>query len=388
MSTDPTLRCEDLKMRYPDTALWALGSDDAGVSLGVAEGELFALLGPSGCGKTTTLRIVGGFVHPTSGTVEIGGVDVTGSPAHSRPTNTVFQNYALFPHKTIAENVAFGLRIKRTPKPERERRVAEALEMVGLTDYARRKVSELSGGQAQRAALARAIVNRPSVLLLDEPLGALDLKLRRQMQDELVRIKGETNISFVHVTHDQEEACAIADRIAVMDAGQIVQIATPLELYRRPRTTYVAEFINAGTVVRGETRRDGDVFEVVEGALLVRGPAEPSLNGSVDFAAVLPPDRVTLAPSNGAAPAADHSEVTGKVERVVFTGTVFDCYLAVGAGPELRATLTIAEVMELGGAPERGTEVHARWLPEDVLFVECHDKQEVLGDKRRREDDG
>jgi spermidine/putrescine transport system ATP-binding protein len=251
MSTDPTLRCEDLKMRYPDTALWALGSDDAGVSLEVAEGELFALLGPSGCGKTTTLRIVGGFVHPTSGTVEIGGVDVTGSPAHSRPTNTVFQNYALFPHKTIAENVAFGLRIKRTPKPERERRVAEALEMVGLTDYARRKVSELSGGQAQRAALARAIVNRPSVLLLDEPLGALDLKLRRQMQDELVRIKGETNISFVHVTHDQEEAMTMADTIAVMNAGRIEQLGSPEELYENPATTFVANFLGQSNLVAG-----------------------------------------------------------------------------------------------------------------------------------------
>ncbi len=373
---NPTLRCEELKMRYPDTDSWALGTEAEGVSLEVAEGELFALLGPSGCGKTTTLRIVGGFVTPTAGRVEIAGEDVTDSPAHARPTNTVFQNYALFPHKTIAENVAFGLRIKRTPKAERQRRVNEALEMVGLTEFAGRKVGALSGGQAQRAALARAIVNRPAVLLLDEPLGALDLKLRRQMQDELVRIKGETNISFVHVTHDQEEACAIADRIAVMDAGQIVQIATPLELYRRPKTTYVAEFINAGTIVRGESRRDADVFEVASGALRVRGPAEPSLNGSIDFAAVLPPDRVTLARANGAAPdpsAAD--EVSGRVERVVFTGSVFDCYIEVADARELRATLTIAEVMELGGVPERGTEVRARWLPEDVLFVECHDKQ-------------
>jgi spermidine/putrescine transport system ATP-binding protein len=377
---NPTLRCDDLKMRYPDQEVWALGSDEAGVSLEVAEGELFALLGPSGCGKTTTLRIVGGFVTASAGRVTIAGEDVTDSPAHARPTNTVFQNYALFPHKTIAENVAFGLRIKRTPKAERRRRVAEALEMVGLTEYASRKVSELSGGQAQRAALARAIVNRPAVLLLDEPLGALDLKLRRQMQDELVRIKGETNISFVHVTHDQEEACAIADRIAVMDAGEIVQIATPLELYRRPKTTYVAEFINAGTIVRGESRRDADVFEVASGSLLVRGPAEPALNGSVEFAAVLPPDRVTLARANGSAPdPAAHDEVSGRVDRVVFTGSVFDCYVEVGEARQLRATLTISEVMELGGVPERGTAVRARWLPEDVLFVECHDKQGSTG---------
>ncbi|MGV1049651.1 MAG: ABC transporter ATP-binding protein [Solirubrobacterales bacterium] len=363
-------------MRYPDQSVWALGTDQAGVGFEVAEGELFALLGPSGCGKTTTLRIVGGFVRATEGRVTIAGEDVTNSPAYSRPTNTVFQNYALFPHKTIAENVAFGLRIKRVAKAEREERVGRVLAMVGLADYAGRKVSELSGGQAQRAALARALVNEPAVLLLDEPLGALDLKLRRQMQDELVRIKQETNISFVHVTHDQEEACAIADRIAVMDAGEIVQIATPLELYRRPKTTYVAEFINAGTIVRGTSRRDSDVFEVASAQLVVRGPAEPRLNGSTQFAAVLPPDRVTLAPENGSSPASQsHDEVSGQIERVVFTGTVFDCYVAVAESHTLRATLTISDVMELGGVPEHGVPVRAKWLPEDVLFVECHEKQ-------------
>jgi spermidine/putrescine transport system ATP-binding protein len=363
------LECLDLRMTYPGAAEPSLGSDEQGVGFEVAEGELFALLGPSGCGKTTTLRIVGGFVEPSGGQVLIGGEDVTRRPAYARPTNTVFQSYALFPNKSIAENVAFGLRVKRVGREERERRVQEALEMVGLGEFAGRRVDELSGGQAQRAALARALVNRPAVLLLDEPLGALDLKLRRQMQDELVRVKQETSVSFVHVTHDQEEACAIADRIAVMDAGQIVQIATPLELYSRPRDTYVAEFINAGTIVRGVTRRRDDVFEVASGPLVLRGPARPELNGGVEFAAVLPPHRVRLEAAADAGATGPEGTVGGRIERVVFTGTVFDCHVDVG-GSLLRATLSIAEAMEMGGAPEHGDAVRASWRPEDVLFVE------------------
>lgn len=379
----PTLTCTDLRMRYGSSEPWALGDDDRGVTFDVAEGELFALLGPSGCGKTTTLRIVGGFLRPTAGVVSINGRDVTDAPPYDRPTNTVFQSYALFPHKSVADNVAFGLKVKRVPRSERQQRVRHALQMVGLEDYAKRRVGELSGGQAQRAALARALVNRPAVLLLDEPLGALDLKLRRQMQDELARVKQETNTSFVHVTHDQEEACAIADRIGVMDAGHIVQIAAPYDLYRSPRNTYVAEFINVGTVVRGVTRRDGGVVEVANGALTIRGVASPELNGAVDFAAVLPPHRIEVTAPDAPAKEPGAGEVRGSIERITFTGSLFECSVRVSNELVLRAALTLQQTAALGGVPAPGAPVMARWSPDDVIFVE--DTKVVSGN---READG
>ena len=251
----PALRCTDLRIRYPGQDFYALGSASVGVSFSVNRGELFALLGPSGCGKTTTLRIVGGFLEPTTGRIEIEDVDVTRHQPYERPTNTVFQSYALFPHMRVEGNVAYGLKMERVPRAERARRVKEALELVGLAGMERRRIAELSGGQQQRVAVARALVKRPAVLLLDEPLGALDLKVRRQMQDELVRIKQSTGTTLIHVTHDQEEACAIADRIAVMKTGMIVQVDTPEALYRAPRDCYVASFIDAGTIVRGRSVR-------------------------------------------------------------------------------------------------------------------------------------
>jgi spermidine/putrescine transport system ATP-binding protein len=367
----PSLRCTDLAKRYPGQDGYALGDEDGGVSFEVPKGELFALLGPSGCGKTTTLRIVGGFVAASAGLVEIEGEDVTTQPPHQRPTNTVFQSYALFPHKNVADNVAFGLRIKRVPRAERERRVEQALEMVGLSGVARRRVDELSGGMAQRAALARAIVNQPAVLLLDEPLGALDLRLRRQMQQELVRLKRETSATFVHVTHDQEEACAIADRIAVMDSGQIVQVDTPVALYRRPRTAYVAEFLDAGTIVRGASTRNGDVLEVAHGDVVVRGAGDTlaGRNGAAPFAAVLPPDRVKLArTTSGDGP--EGTSAAGTVEQMTFTGSAFECLISVSAELWVKASLTAAEVAELGGMLEHGERVTVSWRPEDVIFVE------------------
>ena len=364
-----TLRCSGLRKRYPGQDGYALGPSDDGVSFDVSKGELFALLGPSGCGKTTTLRIVGGFVAASDGSVEIEGRDVTTRPPHERPTNTVFQSYALFPHKNVAENVAFGLRIKRVRRAEREQRVEQALEMVGLRGAASRRVDELSGGMAQRAALARAIVNRPAVLLLDEPLGSLDLKLRRQMQQELVRLKRETSASFVHVTHDQEEACAIADRIAVMDAGQIVQVDTPVALYRRPRTAYVAEFLDAGTVVRGRSRRDRDVLEVAHDGLVVRGPRDALHSGDpgVELAAVLPPDRVKLARAGQGESGAG---AIGTVEQMTFKGSAFECLVSMGPELWLKASLTAGEVAELGGVLEHGERVVVSWKPQDVIFVE------------------
>ena len=222
------------------------------LSLEIPSGSFYALLGPSGCGKTTTLRMIGGFEEPTSGAIYLGDREASGLPSYKRDVNTVFQSYALFPHLSIFENVAFGLRRKGIGKAEVTERVGDALELVDLGGFGKRKPSQLSGGQQQRVALARALVNRPRVLLLDEPLGALDLKLRKQMQLELKGIQGEVGITFVHVTHDQEEAMTMADQIAVMNAGQIEQLGTPSELYETPRTAFVASFLGVSNLIEGD----------------------------------------------------------------------------------------------------------------------------------------
>jgi len=219
------------------------------IDLDVNEGEFFSLLGPSGCGKTTTLRMIGGFEQPTEGTIELKGEDVTYLPAYKRHVNTVFQNYALFPHLTIYENVAFGLRRKKVQDAEVKRRVSDMLQLVELPGYEARKPSQISGGQAQRVALARALINKPAVLLLDEPLGALDLKLRKQMQVELKRIQQEVGITFIYVTHDQEEAMTMSDRIAVMNHGKYEQLGDPEVLYERPKTRFVAGFLGISNLL-------------------------------------------------------------------------------------------------------------------------------------------
>ena len=229
------------------------------LSLDIAAGEFFTLLGPSGCGKTTTLRMVAGFEQPTEGRILIDGVDVEGVPPFKRPTNTVFQSYALFPHLSVEDNVAFGLRRKGVAKDETQRRVREELERVGLAAEAKRKPRQLSGGQQQRVALARALINRPAVLLLDEPLGALDLKLRKGLQIELKRIQRDVGITFVYVTHDQEEALTMSDRIAVMNHGMVEQLAPPEEVYERPATEFVAGFIGVSNLLPGQVESvDGD----------------------------------------------------------------------------------------------------------------------------------
>jgi spermidine/putrescine transport system ATP-binding protein len=236
------------------------------LSLEIERGSFFAMLGPSGCGKTTTLRMIGGFEEPTDGTIYLGDSEVSRLPSYKRDVNTVFQSYALFPHLSIFENVAFGLRRKGVGKAEVKERVGDALELVDLTGREKRKPSQLSGGQQQRVALARALVNRPRVLLLDEPLGALDLKLRKQMQLELKRIQHDVGITFVHVTHDQEEAMTMADQIAVMDSGHIEQLGTPTELYETPKTAFVAGFLGVSNLIEG-TARDG-VVETLGGIRL------------------------------------------------------------------------------------------------------------------------
>jgi putative spermidine/putrescine transport system ATP-binding protein len=223
------------------------------VSLAIQDGEFFTLLGPSGSGKTTCLRMIAGFDQPTAGQIKLYGQDVTNLPPYERDVNTVFQDYALFPHMTVGENIAYSLMIRKVPKPERQKRTAEMLELVRLPGLAGRRPSQLSGGQRQRVALARALINRPKVLLLDEPLGALDLKLRQQMQVELKAIQHEVGITFIFVTHDQEEALTMSDRIAVFDVGQIVQVGTPADLYEHPRTRFVASFVGTSNVIEGET---------------------------------------------------------------------------------------------------------------------------------------
>ncbi len=249
--TEPSVRLDRVSKRFGD--LVAVRDLD----LSVGRGEFFTLLGPSGCGKTTTLRMVAGFEEPTAGRVLIDGEDVVGLPSYRRPTNTVFQSYALFPHLSVRENVAFGLRRKKVAKDEIERRVAAELERVRLAAEINRKPNQLSGGQQQRVALARALVNLPKVLLLDEPLGALDLKLRKGLQIELKRIQREVGITFVYVTHDQEEALTMSDRIAVMNLGRVEQVADPEEVYERPETTFVAGFIGVSNLMPATVEAGG-----------------------------------------------------------------------------------------------------------------------------------
>ena len=267
------------------------------LNLQIRDGEFFSLLGPSGCGKTTTLRMIAGFEQPTMGEVYIHGQPVAGIPPYRRPVNTVFQSYALFPHMTVAQNVAFGLEMKKVAKLEIERRVAEALELVQLSQMENRRPRQLSGGQQQRVALARALVNRPEVLLLDEPLGALDLKLRKAMQLELKQIQSEVGITFVYVTHDQEEALTMSDRIAVMDAGIVQQVGAPRDIYEHPHNRFVADFIGETNFVTGTVAEVGDLVMVDLGDLLVQGSADGrSLSLGQAITLAIRPEKINLYP--------------------------------------------------------------------------------------------
>lgn len=298
------------------------------LDLTVPEGSFFALLGPSGCGKTTTLRMVAGLEQPTSGTISLGGRDVTGTAAFRRPVNTVFQSYALFPHMTVLDNVAFGLR--RTRVPDARAKARAGLETVQLAHLAARRPNQLSGGQQQRVALARALVNSPSVLLLDEPLGALDLALRREMQLELKRIQAEAGISFVHVTHDQEEAMTMADTVAVMNHGRVEQMGPPAELYELPRTAFVASFLGRSNLVTGTVLDTGEVLGVDVAGTRLQVPAGRVSAGTADGAgsagvgAVVQlgvrPEKVRIL-AGGAGPTSGGNVLgPGKVTDVSFTG--------------------------------------------------------------------
>jgi putative spermidine/putrescine transport system ATP-binding protein len=310
----------------------------AGIDLEVEAGEFFTMLGPSGSGKTTTLRMIAGFEDPSGGTIELAGQDVSGVPPYDRAVNTVFQDYALFPHMTVGENVAYGLRIARVDKAERGRRRDEALEMVRLPGYADRKPGELSGGQRQRVALARAIVNRPRVLLLDEPLGALDLKLREQMQVELKAIQGEVGITFVYVTHDQDEALTMSDRIAVFNEGRIEQVSPPVELYERPATEFVAGFVGVSNLLE----RDGSRFTI-----------RPEKIQLVDPAAA--PDGLRTEP--------------GRIADVAYVGMVTRYTVALDAGGELQVIRQNVEGTSVDAASEQGREVIVGWRPEHTVAV-------------------
>jgi putative spermidine/putrescine transport system ATP-binding protein len=312
----------------------------AGIDLEVEQGEFFTFLGPSGSGKTTTLRMIAGFEDPSEGTIELAGEDVRGVPPYDRAVNTVFQDYALFPHMSVGENVAYGLRVAGVDKSERASRRDEALEMVRLPGYAERKPGELSGGQRQRVALARAIVNRPKVLLLDEPLGALDLKLREQMQVELKTIQSEVGITFVYVTHDQDEALTMSDRIAVFSDGRIEQVSPPRELYERPLNEFVAGFVGISNLIE----RDGQ-------RLTIR------------------PEKIQLLEPGAAVGDNLHSE-RGRVAEVAYAGMVTRYTVALDAGGELQMVRQNLEGTSTGTAPEQGKEVLVGWRPEHAAAVQ------------------
>jgi spermidine/putrescine transport system ATP-binding protein len=332
-----------------------------GVSLDIRSGEFFSLLGPSGCGKTTTLRMIGGFEYPTSGRVDLRGRDVTNTPPDKRPVNMVFQNYALFPHLDVGGNVAFGLRRRKVDKREIARRVGEALELVRLNGYERRKPNQLSGGQQQRVALARALVNRPLVLLLDEPLGALDLKLRRQLQLELKRVQTEVGITFVYVTHDQEEALTMSDRIAVMHGGRVEQLGTPEELYERPSTRFVADFIGTTNLISGTVEAvdsQGALIRLATGEqCIVAGGSSLPIGRTVELS--IRPESVGLRKSNGTA----HG-IAGAVEQVAYLGSTVQYQVRSNGG------LTITAVAPKAGQRwEVGSAVDVAWPPSEALVL-------------------
>jgi spermidine/putrescine transport system ATP-binding protein len=334
------------------------------IDLDIGEGEFFTMLGPSGCGKTTTLRMIAGFEELTDGRLTIDDDDMQGIPPHKRPTNTVFQSYALFPHLTVKENVAFGLRRKGVDKGEIDRRVREELERVGLAAEATRKPSQLSGGMQQRVALARALVNLPRVLLLDEPLGALDLKLRKGLQVELKKIQREVGITFVYVTHDQEEALTMSDRIAVMNRGHIEQIGDPEEVYDRPRTTFVAGFIGVSNLMPATVRKGGSQGEIeLDSGVQVHTEVD-DFNPGDRCHAVVRPEKLAIDSPNG-----DQPSVEGLVESSIYLGT--STQLIVQLPGDVRMTVLVpnADEAERQRLPGGGAKVKLSWAPEHMHVV-------------------
>jgi len=347
------------------------------MDLNIADGEFFTMLGPSGCGKTTTLRMIAGFEQPTTGKVLIDGTDVAGLPAYKRPTNTVFQSYALFPHMTLEENVGFGLKRKKVGKAEIKRRVAEELERVGLSREAKRKPSQLSGGQQQRVALARALVNLPKVLLLDEPLGALDLKLRKGLQVQLKNIQRDVGITFVYVTHDQEEALTMSDRIAVMNAGHIEQCDDPETVYDRPTTTFVAGFIGVSNLMPAIARGSNGI-DLVHGPSIPTADASRFSSGERCFAVVRPEKLTVSLPEK--APT-DQPGVDGVVESSLYLGT--STQMAVRVADDVQMTVLVPNASEDARQhlPGGGAKVRLNWLPEHMHLVAESEDDKAAADQ-------
>ncbi len=339
------------------------------IDLEVKDGEFFSLLGPSGCGKTTTLRMIGGFEQPTSGKIELSGQDVTWLPPYQRNVNTVFQNYALFPHLSIFDNVAFGLRRRHVAESEIKARVTEMLELVELPGYERRKPSQISGGQAQRVALARALVNKPAVLLLDEPLGALDLKLRKQMQIELKRIQQEVGITFIYVTHDQEEAMTMSDRIAVMNRGKYEQLGDPETLYERPATEFVAGFLGVSNLLPATIgARDGTyVGATLAGGGVIRVPAA-AVDGKSSVRIGVRPEKIRLhADATGID--ARMNRIQGRVMDASYLGASTSYVIESSSGDRLTVFEQNVERTSHGSLHRSGEEVHLSWSPDHTFAV-------------------
>ncbi len=337
------------------------------VSLKIRDGEFFSLLGPSGCGKTTTLRMIAGFETPTEGEIYIQGELMGLTPPFQRNTNMVFQNYALFPHMGVAENIRFGLEMKKVPKQEIARRVEEVLELVRLSGFGKRRPDQLSGGQQQRVALARALINRPGVLLLDEPLGSLDLKLRKEMQLELKGLQHRVGITFVYVTHDQEEALTTSDRIAVMDKGRVLQVGAPTGIYERPASRFVADFIGETNFLEGMvSKRDGTyvVVEVAGMAPVLAQSAEEFAPGKGVTVAVRP-ERISIQKEEQRR---EHNCCQGTIESVVYIGTDTNYVVCLDSG----ATMRVREqniVPSLGRGLDEGATAFLSWQPESSLLL-------------------
>jgi len=350
-SSVPAVKLERLEKAFGDVIAVA------GIDLEIADGEFFSMLGPSGSGKTTTLRMIAGFELPTAGRVLLHGKDVSLVPPFDRDVNTVFQDYALFPHMTVGQNVAYGLEIRKVAKAERDARVAEAMEMVRLEGFEKRRPNQLSGGQRQRVALARALVNRPRVLLLDEPLGALDLKLREQMQIELKEIQKEVGITFVYVTHDQDEALTMSNRMAVFNRGSVEQVGTPADVYEHPVTTFVAGFVGTSNLLKDETARtvigqDG-IFTVRPEKIRMADPAD------------LPADE-------------EHSAL-GQVREVAYLGSATRYIVSLDAGGELVVTQQNLQTSSMEALAAQGRPVRLIWKRQHVLSLAAG--QEATGEE-------
>ena len=348
------------------------------VTLEIRQGEFFSLLGPSGCGKTTTLRMIAGFETPTEGRILFGDEDVTGRPAHLRRVGMVFQNYALFPHLSVEGNVAFALRLQRVPPADIAQRVAAALAMVRLPGLGARMPAQLSGGQQQRVALARALVFRPTVVLLDEPLGALDQKLRKAMQLELKALQRDVGLTFVYVTHDQEEALTMSDRIAVMDGGRVLQVADPQALYERPASRFVADFIGISNTLPGTVREQagggqggGDLVTIAlqgERGVSLRAAGREGLVAGQAVTAAVRPERMRLVPP-GAAVGAEDNVVEGTVRDVVYTGSDTQCFVDLGGGTTVMVRVPNDRAPGATPVVARGSSVRVAWSSHSTALL-------------------